>query len=205
MENSLEILKKVIDEIGGDWKQKFIVFLNEEKELDEEDEKRFECFVEAYREDVINDDLKRKNEVKKLIDNDILSDNLQEYIQQRLVVYYAFACVRAMEAKDQENTIRVIEELFKKGIVRINPELVDCYAELGFESKESLVDLLNAFSSICDFVVYRNLYVDSISKAIYENTRISERVCAYIAELIDQNFESLKTRIILENLIEDEK
>lgn len=199
--SSIEILAEIKNVFGAEWKQKLVDYLNDDFDSDEKEEEQFYSFFELYREDIIEGNSKAKKEVEKFINNDLVFSNLNKSVEETLKNYRASASIRAMEKKNLSKAKAHIEEIFKKAVLRFYPEIIDEYAQYGFESSDAFTVFLNAFTSLCEFIVERNFYYNSIVNAIHDNMRVSDELCEHISRLLDENFEILKRNVILKKLI----
>lgn len=198
--SSIEILTEIKNVFGTEWKQKLVDYLSTDLDSEERVEEQFNSFFEVYREDVIEGNSKAKKEVEKFINNDLVFSNLNKSVEETLANYRASASIRAMEKKNLAKTKKHIEEIFKKAVLRFYPEIIDEYMQYGFESYDAFTVFLNTFTSLCEFIVERNFYYNSIMNAIHDNMRVSDELCEHISSLLDENFEKLKLNLILKKL-----
>ncbi len=198
--NSIECLREIKETLGEDWKKNFIDYLDDEVEMDDVSGKLFNKFMALYREDVIEG--KSKKEIEKFLNNDLVFAHLNEAIDDMLSAYYASSSIRALEKRKLDKAKECIEKIFNKGVLRFYPEIINEYEQYEFESTETFSNFLNAFGSLCDFIIEQNFYYDSIVKALYNNMRLSKELCEYIAKLIEGNFQTMKLTLILKKLDE---
>ena len=198
--SSIEILTEIKNEFGAEWKQKLVDYLSDGIDSEERADEQFYSFFEAYREDVIEGNSKAKKEVEKFINNDLVFSNLNKSVEETLANYRASASIRAMEKKNLAKTKEHIDKIFEKAVLRFYPEIIHEYAQYGFESDDAFTVFLNAFTSLCEFIVERNFYYNSIINAIHDNMRVSDELCEHISSLLDENFEKLKLNLILKKI-----
>lgn len=201
MKNSIEYLQQLIANLGNDWKQELDAYLkNEDSMLKDENESYFLEFSNACKEEIIENKASNMQKIEKIIDNDLLFKNLQSYFDNLLTPYYASSPLRILEIKNVEAASHVIDKVFEQAILRYNPDISSKYLDFGFENQDTFIDFLNVIDSMCTFVITKNLYSTSINELIYSNTRLSKKLCKHMTNLIDKNFEQLKTKLILEKL-----
>lgn len=124
----------------------------------------------------------------------------KEVTEASLSCYKACATLRVMEKKDLEKTKKMLEEVYQKAVLRFSPEIVDSYAEYGFETCEAFTNFLNEFKSVCEFIADRNFYYDSIINALKENMHVSRELCEFLAGLLDANMEKMQMILLLHRL-----
>ncbi len=201
MKTSIECLKELITLLGEDWKQALNNFLQEDEKI--QDVRMAEEIVEflnVCKEEIIAEKTASLQKVEKLVNNDLLYKNIREYIDDVLEPYYVSAPLRTMEVREPGKALTVIEEIFKRSILRFDPDMPKRFEKFGFESEEAFIDFLNVFDAVCTFVVGKNLCRESIEEFIYVRTRLPKPVCLKLTELLDENFSQLKINYIIEKL-----
>lgn len=201
MKTSKQCLEEMIENLGSDWKEKLDYFLkNEEANYEQMEKNCILNFLNACKEDVIEGDTKKLKNIEKLVDNDLLYKNITLYIEGILKPYFAAAPLRVSEVKDGEWTKKIIEEIFLNTILRFNPDMIDRYAEYGFNSEDAFTEYISTLDVLCSFVVERNFCYETIEEVVYSHLRLSKANCKIIATLIDSNFDKLKINYIIEKL-----
>lgn len=205
MQESIKILNQIIKEIGEDWKKGLDTYLKyESDEMDAEMMPQynslFEKFVNTYKEDIIDDKASVMKQVEKIINNDLLFSDLNEYIDKILEAYNAINPLRVLEIQDIQKAKKLVDIIFDQVILRLNPNVQDRYAEFGLGNQEEFFNVGGVLNSICTVIVSQNLHKDAMSGMIRFNTRLSREISEYISDKIDQNFESLKMQLILKKL-----
>lgn len=203
MKNSIELLKEIIKEIGEDWKRCLDTYLKQElEEIDVEEaypyNDLFSEFINAYKEDVIDNKTSILNQIEKLINNDLLLNCLKSYVNKLLNAYHAINPLRVLEVQNREKAIELVGLVFEQVILRYNPDAKNKYKEFGLEKESEFVDIAGVLNSLSTFIVVQNLHREAMTEVIRLNTRLSKEISEYIAESVDKNFESLKSKIILE-------
>lgn len=201
MKSSIECLKELIEFLGEDWKQVLDDFFKE-SEIKAEGRGANEIidFLDICKEEVIADKTSSLQKVEKLIDNDLLYKNVREYVDEILRPYYASAPLRTLEVKDTGAAVKAIEEIFARAILRFDPNIPQRFEEFGFENENAFIDFLNVFDAICTFVIGKNLCYEAMADFIFTKTRLPQKICTRVAQLLDENLSQLKINFIVERL-----
>jgi len=201
MKTSIEHLKDLIEFLGDNWKQELDNFFKEDEiSTDGEAANKIMDFLEACKEEIIEEKTSSLQKVEKLIDNDLLYKNMYEYIEEMLRPYYVSAPLRTLEVKEPGAAVRAIEVIFERAVLRFDPNIPQRYEELGFANEDIFIDFLNTFNAVCTFVVSKNFCFDAIEDFIFTRTRLPKKVCIRVAEMLDENFNQLKINYIVERL-----
>jgi len=200
VKSSIDALNELTSRFNDDWKQILDNYLKDEEEVPEEAGEYIENFLAACKEDTISDKQENWNKLESRINNDLLYDNLRDYIKKSLRTYYIAAPVRALDALDAEKASTVMKEMFDSAILRFDIDIIDKYEDYGFSSQEALTDFLNMLDSFCSYMVERNFCRSSIEKYAKYNMRFSSKLCKQIASIIDRNFQQLKINYIIDHL-----
>lgn len=201
MKNSIEILNTIIETIGDEWKKYLDTYLKKDEiEGTPQYTELLSEFINAYKEDVIDNKIPVLTQIEKTIDNDLLFNSLKGYTDALLEAYHAIAPLRVLEIKDYKRAVRLVDFIFEQIILRFDPNAKKKYKEFEFEKEEEMLLVIGVLNSLCTFIVCHNLHKTAMADTIRLNTRLSRDISEYIAEIIDQNFEQLKTKIILEKL-----
>jgi hypothetical protein len=201
VESSVKYLDKLIEILGEEWKQKFDAYLkDEETEINIESKECIADFFLAYKEEIINNETANIRAVEKKINNDLLFQNLKNYIENLLQPYYAFAPLRAFYVKNPDDTLRLVEDLFGQTILRFNQDILMDYKKYGFDNQDAFADFLNILDTLCTYIVQKNMYRNAIENFIYFQTRLQKELCKKITDLIDENFDTMKLNYIIDRL-----
>lgn len=201
MKTSIECLKELIELLGEEWKQVLADYFNgEEIVVSQDAEDGIVDFLDICMEEIIADKTASLKKVEALIDNDLLYKNIREYVDEMLRPYYASAPLRALDVKDSGAAIEAIEKIFERAILRFDPSLPQRYEELGFANPDAFIDFLVAFDAVCTFIIGKNLCYEAMEDFIFTKTRLPQKVCKRVAELLDVNFSQLKINFIVEKL-----
>lgn len=205
MKSSIQLLNDIIETIGDDWKKSLDTYLKgEEDETDAEEVAQysnlFSDFVNAYKEDVIDNATSVLQQIEKNINNDLLFNNLQNHVKKLLRAYNAINSLRVLEVQDYKKATRLVDFIFEQVIIRYDSNADESYTEFGLETEEEFRLISGVLDSLCTFIVSQNFHRKAMAEIIRFNTRLSRDISEYISDIIDQNFESLKTKIILEKI-----
>lgn len=203
MKNSAECLREVIDSIGETWKREMAAYLRDELEEAESQSEVFEEFFDAYKEDIIGNKVSNLKEVEAMIENDLLIDQLKNYIEDMLSMYLTAEPLRVMEVKEYDMLIKVIDDIFDEAIIRFNPEFADAYEEYGFISRDMFIDNISVMETLSSFAVKKNFSLNAIEKLTYRNIRLSKKTCHHIANRINKAFDQIRFKLIIEKLYSD--
>ncbi len=201
METSQSYLKKMMEQLGENWKEILDSFFKEDDEqIDDDMENCILSFLDACKEEIIADKPASLQKVEKMIDNDLLYKNIQVYLDKMLQPFYVSAPLRTHAVKDEAAAIRNIEAIFQNAILRFYPNISKQYAKYGFENQDAFINFLNVFDSMCAFTISKSFCREAIEDFIYAQTRLPKKMCKKVAELIDANFLSLQMNYIIERI-----
>lgn len=205
MKSSLEYLEKIIELYGDNWKKRIDTYLNQEDSDEKDDNESYiEEFLNAYKEVVIENNESEMKKVERIIDNDLLFNDIKVYVENLLNIYYAAESLRVLEVKDSRLAEKLVDSIFEQCIIRLNPAIIAQYKEFEIASEDAFRSLASVLASLGTFSVRNNLYIDEITNVIYRNTRLSKTMCQYISGKIDKNFEQLRLMLIMQKLYPDE-
>lgn len=199
MKTSVETLGELKIKCGNNWKQILDNYLKDD-EISDELSECIEEFIIACKEDTIANNLANLKKVKEDIDNDLLYNNLNNFVEDSLSVYYIVAPLRAMEAKDFKKASKVIQDIFNRTILRLDVNAVNEYENLGFTSQSAMLEFMNMLDNFCSYMVERNYCCSTIERFVQTNMRFSKEMCKKIAEIVDENFQQLKLNYIIDKL-----
>ncbi len=196
---SIEILQNIEEALGTNWKKELDLYIKEE-DLEEDKKELFSQFFSALKEDTIEARLSNLHEVEKMINNDLLYESVTNYVDDILSAYNAIAPLRAMEIKDGGLAQKIVDCVFDENILRYNPYLYMRYEEYELLSEDVFIDITTVLSSMCTFLVSQNSHYSIMEKFIYDHTRLSKKLCRYIADKINDNFEKIQMCLIMDKL-----
>lgn len=200
MKNSADYLRELIEYAGDEWKKRLDAYLHNEKCDNKEERELIDTFIDAYKEDTINNVTATLKKIEQTISNDLLFNELKQWADTSLGAYYATEALRILEIEDYDLAVRLIDCIFEEAVVRFNPDIDEKYEEFGLKSEDAILDIISVLLSLCEFTVKRSLYTDAIYETIYRNTRLSKKMCRYITNKINKNYEEIRMKLILEKL-----
>lgn len=200
MLNSVESLKVLMDVFGERWRDPLAQYLRGSREFQPEERRNLADFFDAYREDFIGNRLFNLAEVEKLVDSDVLNNQIENYVDDMLEFYYATETFRELEKEDPVKVKAAIDFIFEQVILRYNTGFEASYEKYGFEKKEEFGNAARALDSLCTYVVAGNFYKTTIVDIVYSNTRLSRDACRHIGNRIDEKFEALQRKLLIGKL-----
>lgn len=202
MKDSIGILKELMSRGGEDWKKKLDAYL-QGNQTDNEEEELYLSFLGACEEDVIENKADILKKIEKMVNNDLLYGDLMGRIKNSLEAYYDMEPLRVLEVKDYQMALRLVDHVFEKAIVRFDPDVDEAYGEFGLDSNSTYIEIISVFVSLCEFIICKNLHRNAMVDVIYRNIRLSKKMCNYIADKIDNYFDQIRMKLILEKMYED--
>lgn len=200
MKSSIEALNELTSRYDDDWKQFLDSYLKGDDEVPEEVGEYIEEFLFACKEDMISEKQDNWKKLEGKIKNDLLYDNLRNYVKKSLSAYYIAAPLRALDAQDAGKASKVIQEIFERALLRFDIRFIDKYEKCGFSSQDALIQFLNVMDSFCSYMVERNFCCSTIEGYAKSFLRFSPKLCKQVAESIDNNFRQFQVNYIIDNL-----
>lgn len=200
MKSSIEALNELSSRYNEEWKQFLDSYLKDDEEVPEEAGEYIENFLSACKEDTISNKLDNWKKLEAKINNDLLYDNLQNYIKKSLRAYYAAAPLRVLDAQDENKASEAIHSIFDNVILRFDINIIDDFEKYGFSSQDAFTDFLNMLDSFCSYMAERNFCRSTIEEYAKYHMRFSTKLCKLIAKIIDDNFQQFKINYIIDNL-----
>lgn len=200
MVNSVESLKILMDVFGDGWKDQLSQYFRGSREFQPEEKRCLVDFFDAYREDFIGNRLFNLAEVEKLVESEILNNQIENYVDDMLSFYYATEPLRSMEAEDPVKVKAAVDFIFEQVILRYNSDFEDSFDKFGFEKREEFGNAARALDSLCTYVVAGNFHKTTIIDIVYSNIRLSRDACRHIGNRIDDRFEALQRKLLIGKL-----
>lgn len=120
------------------------------------------------------------------------------FIKRKMQTFNAFKVLRDLEKTDPYKAKFCIDLIWNSYVLRYDPYLdIKTQSPINENEYISLASRLDAFADIC---VARQLCVSAISRELKEETGLSNEICKYITEKIDNDLEKLKLNFIIERL-----
>ncbi len=205
MTEKLELsLNRFIQKAGENWKEKLLNCIHDEEEdgkVEESLEQEFEELCDHLKEALMQEDTKALQVIKNHFSGELtVFNSLEKYVKDNLFAFYFTAVLREKSNQSTEDTIKIIDFIYQDFIIRNNPDFFDQYKQLGFTDKESLQKTVFVLDSITEFVIEKNYTQAAIAEALEDLTRLNKSICVYVAQKIDDNFQSLQIKVLLQKL-----
>ncbi len=200
MVNSVESLKILMDTFGDGWKDQLSQYFRGSREFGPEEKRCLINFFDAYREDFIGNRLFNLAEVEKLVESEILNNQIENYVDDMLSFYYATEPLRELEERDPVKVKAAIDFIFEQVILRYNSDFESSYERYDFSDRQEFGDAARALDSLCTYVVAGNFYKTTIVDIIYSHTRLSRDACRHLGNRIDEKFEALQQKLLIGKL-----
>lgn len=200
MLNSVVSLRILMDVFGERWRDPLAQYLRGSREFQPEERRCLADFFDAYREDFIGNRLFNLAEVEKLVDSDVLNNQIENYVDDMLGYYYATERFREIEKEDPVQVKAAIDFIFEQVILRYNTDFEASHEKYGFKKREEFADAARALDSLCTYVVAGNFHKTTIIDVVYSNTRLSKEACRHFGNRIDEKFEALQRKLLIGKL-----
>lgn len=198
--NSVESLKVLMEGLGEEWKDRLTVFFRRPEDITPYEKKYIIDFMNSYKEDFIGNRPFNLTGVEKLINSEVLTDEIENYIDDMLDMYYASEALRELERRDPARIRTAVDYIFERMILRYESGFEKLYDKYEFKTEEELAQSANVLDSLTTFVVSRNFYKATMNEVIYDNTRLSKENCQYIVDKINENFVVIQRKLIIGKL-----
>lgn len=202
MLNSVESLKILIENLGEEWKDRLTVFFRRPDEIEAYEKKYIIDFMNSYKEDFIGSRPFNLAGVEKLIGSDILNNEIENYVDDMLNLYYASEPLRELERENPARIRTAVDYIFERVVLRFESGYEKSYDKYEFKTEEAFTECANVLDSLTTFVVSRNLHKATMTEVIYDNIRLTKENCQYIADKINENFVLLQRKLIVGRLYE---
>lgn len=202
MLNSVESLKVLIENLGEEWKDRLTAFFRRPEDILPYEKKYIIDFMNSYKEDFIGNRPFNLAGVEKLIGSDVLNNEIENYIDDMLNMYYASEALRELERKDAARVRTAVDFIFERVILRFESGYEKSYEKYEFKTEEEFSESANVLDSLTTFVVSKNLYKATMTEVVYDNTRLTKENCQYIVDKINENFVTLQRKLMVGKLYE---
>lgn len=187
---------------GTQWEE--LVF-DKDREGDEEIIVSIQRLVKILRQELKEGD---EEEVRRYLQKEQLQqdtiDALVSQAEEMLSFYKAFALFRELENKDVEVLRGWLSAIYQKYIIRYEPGYLNRMA-IGKFDLNQVNDIADRMYYLTDYYVSRSYNLSGMARDLQDETGLSAEICMYWAEIIDQNYQTLKMNFILEELKEFRK
>lgn len=194
-----------IQKAGEDWKEKLLNCIHEEEEngdVGENLENEFDDLCNAFKEILMQENEEALQLLKDRFAGELtVFNSLEKHVKENMFAFYFTTVLREKAKQSLENAIYIVDIIYQHFILRNNPDFFELYTKkLGFETQESLEKLTFIFDSITEFVIEKNYTQTAISEMIESLTRLDKELCSHTAKKIDDHFQELQMKIILQKL-----
>lgn len=191
-----------LSQLNSNWDDVLTSFLDDKNDTNANKEQRevIKKFTELL--DSIIEEANRSrisvDKVESLFDGKKCEKYAKSYIKRKMQTYDSFKALRDLDNKDRIKAKFCVDLIWDSNIIRYDPN-IDFETQNLIEEKEynSVVNSLDLFTDTC---VVHSLCVSAICKELEKESGLSNEMCKYIAEKIDNDFEKLKLNYIIEKL-----
>lgn len=176
---------------------------NDIKDILDKDEDIISAFIDILNKTI---ELAKKHDlnvddVTSIFDQYTCKEDIQKRIKLSLNRYSSYKKIRDIAIESEFQAKYVLDTIWNMCILRYN-------ANYKFEddfpmTKEEFDRASNELDKLVNYCVYRQLHIKSIYKQLQEETGLSETICSYMAEKIDNDFEKLKLNFIINTITRD--
>ncbi len=123
------------------------------------------------------------------------------YINATLRTYHSFDSLRKLEIEDIYKAKRCVDQIWESYILRYNPYFSNPEGALLNDDEYRCV--AKEIDRITDLCIEHNFHILAIIKQFQDKSGLSNELCRYISQKIDEDFEKLKLNYIIFNLSEN--
>lgn len=149
------------------------------------------------REYLKSDDPHRKEVLSDLIQDNILSEILIDQAEKTLIHYRAMEPVRCLERDDIQLCRNLFSDIMENYIVRVDINCLNRFEKYKFQNSEEMQKIMESLDTLSDYYIGNSFTKDSIKEDFGIETELSDSICDYYAELIDQSYYNIKLNLIL--------
>lgn len=148
-----------------------------------------------------------KSEPEKVVRSFLFEEHISEATVETLIkrtqnalqFYFAFNALRKIEKRDKKALEGLLTSVYQKYIVRMERGYLE-RIELEGCSREEIFDIANRMRYLTDYYVSKRFTRKGMIRDLWDETGLSDEICEYWAELIDQNYMELKMNYIVGEL-----
>lgn len=184
---------------GTQWED---LVLDEDKAGDNETVLYIQRLIRALRQELKEGDEK---EIRAYLQKEQLQQSIIDAVIGRangmLDFYRAFSLLRELENKNADALKGWLSAIYQKYIIRYEPGYLNRMA-IGKYDMDQLTDIADRMNYLTEYYVSRSYNLPGMMRDLQDETGLSPDCCEYWAEIIDQNYHTLKMNFILEELKE---
>lgn len=205
MTKKMEIaLSRFIKKAGENWKERLLNCIHDEEEngnVEENLEQEFDDLCNLLKEILMTEDADTLQFVKDKFSGELtVYHALEKYVKEDMFAFYYTAVLREKAKESIDDTLQLIEDFYQNIIIRTNPHFFEQYKRLGFASEAAMKKTVFVLDSMTQFVIEKNYTQAAAAEMLEDLTRLDRTICLYIAQKIEDNFQSLQMKVLLQKL-----
>lgn len=164
--------------------------------------------VEIFRKKVIEllDEIKRimkegdcekLEEIRKLLDDSAIADSFFISTEKTLTHFRAMSCVRELEKKDIQLAKGLFQKIMLDYVVRWDWKLQESFNEYHLKTEEDMKKVMQSLDTLSDYYVKNTWVISRTVEDFKEETELSEELCQFYGELLEENYRELKLNLIM--------
>lgn len=201
--SALETIIKLIDELNKEFTG-WMELVKDDQELtgnyDKNMKNKIFELVFLVKEQCIEQEKNVEELLKEVISEDKIISILKKQVDISMIYYKMLQPIRKMSFQDGERAKAMIEDIFSNYILRLDYAVFDRYKYLDDNSENSIKKLFSALDRLTDYYVEHLFVQKQVQNDFKMETGISEEVCAFYAQLYEENFKELKVNLIMNKL-----
>lgn len=164
--------------------------------------------VEVFRKKVIEllDEIKRimkegdqekQEEIRKLLDDPVISDSFFMSVEKTLTHFRAMSCVRELEKKDIQLAKGLFRKIMSDYVVRWDWKLQESFNEFHLKTAVDMKKVMQSLDTLSDYYVKNTWVIPRIIEDFREETELSGELCEFYGELLEENYREIKLNLIM--------
>lgn len=128
-----------------------------------------------------------------------VAEKLVEEAEDMLWIYEKLSLLRELEDRDEAALRGLLSTVYQKYIIRFEPGYLNSVSGGKYDG-EVLRQLSACMANLTDYYIIRNYSLRGMVKDLEDESGLSKENCEYWADLIEQNYLSLKMNYIVSEL-----
>lgn len=199
----LERIKELIGELNQEFTG-WIELIKNDPELSRTYDKKMKNkifeFVFAVKELCIEQEKNAEEILKEVISENQVISILQNQVDISMVYYKMLRPIQKLSYQNEDLAKTIIKDIFENYILRLDYEIYERYKYLDEGYENGTNRIFSALDRLTDYYTEHLLVQKEVQIDFKEETGIAEEVCAYYAQLYEENFKELKMNLILNKL-----
>lgn len=108
--------------------------------------------------------------------------------------------IQKLSYQNEDLAKAMIKDIFENYILRLDYEIYERYKYLDESYENGTKRIFSALDRLTDYYTEHLLVQKEVQNDLKEETGIAEEVCAYYAQLYEDNFKELKMNLLLNKL-----